>query len=196
MLKNKILVIFMLILLLLTFGITNCFASTTLINSLNVRNYYALVEEYFANKGWTIYDYIITSEESKAYIYIYPSETYRCYIEGSLIKTEACKIFAFEDASNPMSYKVVDGSNFVGYTSANCIIWSSFDINNEDGTLFFQRTPLSQGILAPIMGEAKPKMKEITMTLAGLLVLVSGFLVLVIGLRKALALLQRILKAS
>lgn len=196
MLKNKILVIFMLILLLLTFGITNCFASTTLINSLNVRDYYALVEEYFANKGWTIYDYIITSEESKAYIYIYPSETYRCYIEGSLIKTEACKIFAFEDIDNPMSYELVDGRNFVGYTNANCIIWSSFDINNSDGTLFFQRTPLSQGILAPIMGEAKPKMKEITTTLVGLAKLLIPLLVCLIGFLKALQLLSKILRQA
>lgn len=199
MFKNKVLKIVIFLLLLLTFFITNSFASTTLINSLNVRDYYAIAEEFANSYDYTIYDYIITSSEDEAYIYIYPTEEYRCNIiyssrySQNLIQTESCKILAFKDVNNPNSYTLVDGHDYVGYTNADCIIWSSFDIYNEDSTLFFQVTPLSKGILAPIMGEVKPITKEIVITLVGLLKLLIPFLICLLGFWKGWKILLKIL---
>lgn len=201
MLKNKkILIILLLTIVLLTFSISNCFAAETRINSLNVRDYWAIAEDICSENGWHIYEYIVSSDAENGYIYVYPDSSIICNIEYSekfkdyYINTDGARIICFEDANDPFAYFVFDTTGqYCDYDLANNIIYSSFDIYNSDGTLFFQKTPLSQGTLAPIMGEAKPMMKEITTTLVGLLKSLIPFLICLLAFWKGWHLLSKIL---
>lgn len=71
---------------------------------------------------------------------------------------------------------------------------SNFDIYVTDSdTIFFQRTP---ALTVLVQGLEGVEMNQTMMEIVGLLPLAIGFLVLVIGLRKGLAVLLRILRAS
>lgn len=74
------------------------------------------------------------------------------------------------------------------------ILTASNNILNADGTIFFPKTPLENGIVAQAV--EKVEMSQIMTELVGLVPLVIGLLVLAIGLRKALMAFWKVLKAS
>ena len=198
MLKNKILVIFMLILLLLTFGITNCFASVA-VDSSNGQTIYNKVVTYCNSNNITIYDYIITSD---GYVYVATQSDYEMFInhlwDGDFIFCKGCMIFEFSDAE---TFKIaVSSSNGSNYTEVTAdegknITYSSYDVLDNEGTLFFQVTPLGVGSLALIAMRLNLT-EEITTTLVGLLKLLIPFLICLIGFWKGWHLLLKILRKA
>lgn len=193
MLKNKkILITSLLTAFMLVFSFSSCFAGVVgLITDENAYDYLSVAQQYFEDNNLTMYDYIVTSE---GFVYAFYTEDYTCYAFDDYVKTIRCNnsyIFEFSSLDNYNIITSSTSSNGQSYTNANAILFSSIDIKNADGTIFFQKTPLGMGVLAPMVArmETSQVMKEIV----GILPLIIVVVVSLVGLRKALKMLSRLL---
>ncbi|MGN1327824.1 MAG: hypothetical protein ACI4VQ_07110 [Clostridia bacterium] len=197
MFKNKkFLIIFFLTAFILIFSFSSCFAVA--VTSSNAQTIYNQVEDYCTTNNITIYDYIITSD---GYVYVATRENYSMYVnhlwDGDFINCTGCTIFYFgtEDSFN-VAVSSTNGSNYTEVTESEgkYITYSSYDVLDSDGVLFFLQTPLRMGVLAPIVEKVEmiPVMKEIV----GVLPLIIVVVVSLVGLRKALRMLSTLLRKA
>lgn len=195
MLKNKkFLIIFFTIFILIFFSFSNCFAYT--IDENNAVSSYALVKDYCESNNLTIYDYVITSE---GFIYVAINSDYSLSVVygeaagkyANYITCTGYRIFKLEDNGN---FSVaVSSTNGSKYTYGDAIIYSSFDVL-KDGTIFFLKTPVVQGIIAPKLEGVE--MSQTIQEIVAILPLIIVVVVSLVGLRKALQMLSTLLRKA
>lgn len=152
----------------------------------------------------TVYDYIVTdnrTDNGGFYFYYFISPEYDCIVSGRFINANFCYIILFDQPNYDTPNLVIDSPKTDGmtsYTSSSYIIRSSFNITSggSDPETVFTQTPLPlpQGVVVEkIQGvEMEKTLEEIVKILPVILIILVGL----IGLRKALAMLFRILRQS
>lgn len=206
--KNKLFIFFTFLFLVISFT-SSCFASTdwtftgyndveytiqSLPDKVNDYKYYILIDTTFGSSN---------INNSRKYLFLFNND-----IEIEKSSSNTIKILNIDNFSNPTFY-LYDSSGWtsrtinIGYTIGNVVgvIHSSSNLLNKKDELlnllengFFLTTPKAEGTLAQIM-EVTPLegvLQEIVEILPIILVTIAGL----IGLRKALAMLLKVLHQS
>ena len=192
--KNKIIFILLLFLLiLLTFNINNVFASVPT-DSSNAYIILNKVEEYFDSHNLVLYDYIICND---GLVYAFCQEDYDHTVNnwagGYRIYCNKAYIFEFDTNYN-YTFPVKEGPcSFCDYGLVDTVIYSTFNIVNREGTVFFMLTPVPtetqtaetpvleiQAVEIPALETAEQIPQAMGLTLK--IVIPVGLVVLAIGL--------------
>lgn len=198
--KNKILAISIIFILIIFINIS--FASTT----SELPSMFELCIEDLSSKSINYYDYIILTspiDESGVkvvYFYFFINDTYQCYISSNIIKCNHVNIYAFYNYTSS-DYIIEESKNLdtiLSYTNLNAVSvsYSSFDLKNEDGSLFFQQTPVPQDLTLAVVLEMIQVQEMWKTLMKNVVISLLVFVVSYLALRKAWSFLRTQLKGS
>lgn len=201
MLKNKKILIILLLSIILLGISTSCFAIDNINNSYSesdLYNCFVVADKYMKDNNIIYYDYFVgyegNIENGTVNVLFIINSDYVCYAEpgsNGRICSNHTYLIQFSGTRNFEISNLVltDYSATTKWNLSKDLKYSSFPIYYNDGSLFFPLTPLKR--MAPIV--AQVEMGEIMKEIIKILPLILVVVVSLVGLRKALKMLSTLL---